>query len=601
MPTFDQAAFLPRAVGSLHAQTLEDWELVVVDDGSRDATADAVERYAGDVRIRSVRLPDNRGLGAACNVGLDLARADVVAYLPSDDRYDADHLERLLAALDGGAILAASGMRHSGRQTSLRCAPGVPLQLVQVAHRRTPDRWVERPQLETDDLDRLLWGALRGRGDVAWTDTVTCEWVSHPAQRHKAIRESFDGGLNVFRRRYRIAEPLRFWSSDSWPVDEVALYRRFREEPLSAPAADGLTILLVGELAYNPERVLAFAERGHRLYGLWTDDALGPSTVGPMPFGHVADLPTTGWRDAIAALQPDVVYALLNWRAIPLAHAVLTAGLGVPFVWHVKESPHLSISSGTWPLLVDLHTRSDAQVYSTEEERAWFDLALPGRLDPARSMVLDGDLPKSDWFTDDRRARLSERDGEAHLVALGRPLGLDAEVVVGLAHRGVHTHLYGQVRAPGPKGAWQDWIADAMRRAPSYVHTHPHVDQRSWVRELSAFDGGWLHLVRSDNGGDLRRATWDDLNHAARIPPLMAAGVPLVHPASHGSTTASGRLIEETGAGVVFDDLDDLAGALTDERAMQRRRCAAWSRRHEFTFDAHVDRLVDLFRTVTVG
>jgi hypothetical protein len=90
--------------------------------------------------------------------------------------------------------------------------------------------------------------------------------------------------------------------------------------------------LLVGELAFNPERVLALEERGHRLYGLWTADGLGDNAVGPLPFGHVEDLPRHNWQDAIRRLRPDISYGLLGWRAVPFAHAVLDADLDVLFV-----------------------------------------------------------------------------------------------------------------------------------------------------------------------------------------------------------------------------------------------------------------------------
>ena len=57
---------------------------------------------------------------------------------------------------------------------------------------------------------------------------------------------------------------------------------------------DDLKILLVGELAYNAERVLALEERGHKLYGLWTPEPYWWNTVGPLPFGHVEDIPRAG-------------------------------------------------------------------------------------------------------------------------------------------------------------------------------------------------------------------------------------------------------------------------------------------------------------------
>ena len=601
MPTYLQATFLPRALGGLLAQTFPDWELVIVDDGSPDETGDVAGRFLGDPRVRYHRLPANRGLGAALNAGLALTSAPVVAYLPSDDLYEPGHLEALLTVLaDPVAVLAYSGVRHQEGWTSLGAPDGHPLQLVQVAHRRIGQPWPERAELESDDLDRLYWARLRARGPARRTGRVTCTWTDHPAQRHKAIRESHDGGLNVFRSRYRVPVPLRFHSTDSGETDEVALYDRFRRRRLS-PAPDGLCILLVGELAYNPERVLALAERGHRLYGLWTEDGLGCSTVGPLPFGHVTDLPRLGWREAARRLRPDVIYAQLNWRTVPFCHRVLRALPEVPFVWHFKEAPQHSIRRGDWPRLAELATRSAAQLYCSAEERDWFLAALPGMADPDRAHVLDGDLPKADWFAGSGSRRLSQRDGEIHTVVLGRPLGLDAEFVTALARRGVHTHLHGLVVAPGVKGAWATWLARAVRAAPGHVHVHPHVDQRHWVGRLSRYDAGWLHRVPSANGGDLRVATWDDLNIPARVPPLMAGGVPLLQPRIAGSRVAAARLIEATGIGVLYDDADDLADRLHDHATLAHARSAVSAHRDSFTFDAHADDLIALFRRLTAG
>ena len=599
-PVFEQAAFLGRAVGSVLAQTVAAWELIVVDDGSeRDDPAAALRPFLTDPRIRLHRLETNGGLGAACNAGLDLATSPLIAYLPADDRWDPWHLDLLLACLDDESVtLAWSGVRHNNGRVDLGPVPGSGLQLVQVAHRRTPDRWVERDDLESDDLERLHWAVLRRRGRAAGTGMVSCEWVDHPGQRSKTIRDSAGGGINVFRTRYRVRAPLRFSASDSWPVDEVDLYRRFRERPPTPPAADGLTILLTGELGLNPERVLALEERGHRLHGLWTDAPGGDNGVGPVPFGHVAEVKRDGWRDELRALRPDVIYGLLTWRAVPFAHQVLVEArkLGIPFVWHFKESPFRSVTAGTWPELAELAVGADAAVWSSPEERAWFELALPGRLDPSRSEVIDGDLPKAEWFAADPDPLLSSRDGELHTVALGRPLGLDVKVLVALAEAGIHTHLYGQPRQLD--GGQSDWLQEARARVPGYVHLHPHVHADGWVHELSRYDAGWLHRMTSTNGGDLGQACWTDLDHPARIPPLVAAGVPLLQQASPGSTVAAQELVGRLGIGILFNDLDDLHDQLCDEAGMSARRAALAANRDRFTFDHHADRLLRLFRTV---
>jgi glycosyltransferase involved in cell wall biosynthesis len=79
MPAYGQAAFVPRAVTSVLAQEMERWELIVVDDGSPDGTADAVASFLRDGRIRFLRRERNGGLGVALNEGLDAARASLIA------------------------------------------------------------------------------------------------------------------------------------------------------------------------------------------------------------------------------------------------------------------------------------------------------------------------------------------------------------------------------------------------------------------------------------------------------------------------------------------------------------------------------------------
>ena len=70
MPTFNRAGLLTEAIESVRAQTFQDWELLLVDDGSIDHTPQAVEAHrARDSRIRAIRQP-NQGLSAARNAGL---------------------------------------------------------------------------------------------------------------------------------------------------------------------------------------------------------------------------------------------------------------------------------------------------------------------------------------------------------------------------------------------------------------------------------------------------------------------------------------------------------------------------------------------------
>jgi hypothetical protein len=163
----------------------------------------------------------------------------------------------------------------------------------------------------------------------------------------------------------------------------------------------------------------------------------------------------------------------------------------------------------------------------------------------------------------------------------------------------VHTHLYGQVRAPGPTGSWTGWLQEALARAPGFVHVHPAVGPEDWVRELSRHDAGWLHRFDSTNGGDLRRASWDDLNSPARLPVYLAAGLPLLQQANPGSLVSVERVLREDGTGLFYRSADDVAAVLHEEVATRAGQAAALAARERHVFDAHADRLVDLFRSIT--
>jgi hypothetical protein len=594
MPTYDQEAFIMRALDSLLAQTLHDWELIIIDDASPGNVPQVIARCASDARIRYVRLPRNGGLGKALNHGLELARAALIAYLPSDDVYHADHLQSLCAVLeaDPSAALAFSGVRHHYNKPATGQIEGYPLQLVQVMHRKVADRWIERETLVTDDLHRMYWGTLEKHGRMIGTGRITCEWVHHPDQLHKIIREP-EGGLNAFRSRFNVQHPLRFHSSIGNFTDEVAEYGDFRQRPDTPFEPDGLKILLVGELAYNAERVLALEERGHKLYGLWMRQPHWYNTVGPLPFGHVVDVPYGNWREAVRAIQPDVIYALLNWQAVPFVHEILTHNPGIPFVWHFKEGPFICLDRGTWPLLIDLYTRSDGQIYVSPEMYNWFRIFLPVH-DPDRVLILDGDLPKRERFTDQRSPLLSAQDGQIHTVVPGRPIGLHTHVVEALAAQGIHLHFYGDYT----HGQWKEWIERTQAQAPDHLHLHSYVEQNQWTREFSQYDAGWLHFFESDNGGDLRRANWDDLNYPARLSTLAAAGLPMLQRDNRGHIAATQALVESLDLGICFRTIPELGDRLRDKALMAALRENVWRERARFTFDFHADRLIAFFRSL---
>jgi glycosyltransferase involved in cell wall biosynthesis len=92
LPTYNRARLVMRAIQSIQAQTFSDWELLIIDDGSRDGTYDFVTtEMHGDKRVR-YHYATNRGLAMARNIGLSMGRGNYFTFLDSDDEYLPDHL-----------------------------------------------------------------------------------------------------------------------------------------------------------------------------------------------------------------------------------------------------------------------------------------------------------------------------------------------------------------------------------------------------------------------------------------------------------------------------------------------------------------------------
>jgi len=85
-PVYNAARWLPETLNTVHAQTLGDWEHLLVDDGSTDhSVAILKDAAATDERIRILRMPSNGGPSAARNLALDAARGRFIAFLDADD------------------------------------------------------------------------------------------------------------------------------------------------------------------------------------------------------------------------------------------------------------------------------------------------------------------------------------------------------------------------------------------------------------------------------------------------------------------------------------------------------------------------------------
>lgn len=95
-PVYQSAAFLERCADSVRRQTFSDWELLLIDDASTDASPALCDRLAGqDRRIRAFHQARNQGVSAARNRGLEAARGECVAFLDADDQFVPETLSAL--------------------------------------------------------------------------------------------------------------------------------------------------------------------------------------------------------------------------------------------------------------------------------------------------------------------------------------------------------------------------------------------------------------------------------------------------------------------------------------------------------------------------
>lgn len=600
MPTYNNASFIRNAIRSVFSQTYTKWELIIINDGSTDNTESFISDYLENQKVVYRKNSQNMGIGYSINIAMKLAKYNYIAYLPSDDFYFTNHLEVVMNEFqkNDDVILVTTGARCEIRDSlicnKIQTISGLPFnfwaQLVQTAHKRTQEKWTERDEWISEDLYKLFWNKLTSKGLFINCGIVTCQWTLHPYQRHKILGEGYGGNINRYRSYYNVKVPLKVKISEHKFVDEEKQYIPFRN--IICKKENGLKILLVGDLSYNPERICALEEAGHKLYGLWTiSPQYSFSNIGPLPFGNITDIPYHNWEEKIKEIKPDIIYGLLNSCAVPIAHEVLMKCKDIPFVWHFKEGPFLCQSNGNWRYLIELLSLSDGVIFLNKEIKAWYEQYIPT---PNMSMILDGDLPKINYFKNNFSPKLSEYDGEIHTVIPGRMVGISSSDIIELSKNKIHIHLYTE----SYESRWNNLIQKYKKLSPNYFHIHRHCDAFDWTREFSKYDAGWLHLVQSENHGSIDRANWNDLNIPARISTMMAAGIPCIQKDNTGHMVAMQTCLLDIDCGIFYSSISDLATLLYDKKFMKRMHKNVMNNRKKFAFDSHVPKLIEFFREV---
>ncbi|MEP9362470.1 glycosyltransferase family 2 protein [Nocardioides sp. CN2-186] len=240
VPAYNVEDYLDECLVSILTQSYADLEVIVVDDGSTDSTAEVAARYAAtDARVRLHRQ-DNVGLGATRNVGIELARGDLLAFADSDDVVFPGAYRALVDSLDASGSDLAIGSAHRLRGEKASMTP-----LMRENHQRRVSgvNVDERPLLLADCFAwnkvfrRSFWdrAALRFPVDVRYEDQPTITRALVEASRFDSLPDPVygwrvrDDGSSISQQRGDVADLADRIRTKRWATSIV----RQRTAPLT--------------------------------------------------------------------------------------------------------------------------------------------------------------------------------------------------------------------------------------------------------------------------------------------------------------------------------------------------------------------------------
>lgn len=222
MPAYNAEKYIGEAIASVCAQTYENWELLILDDGSADRTAEIAQAYAQrDARIRVLHNPQNMGVARTRNRGFDLAQGEWIALLDSDDRWRVQKLERQLALAvhSGSRLLYTSYALFADTEREMRVYR-VPQSVdyrrllgenvigcsTVLLHRSLLERLRFREDVFHEDY--ALWLAiLRGGDSAAGCTEVLADWRISEQSRSFDKRAAAKNRWRIYRDVERLSLP----------------------------------------------------------------------------------------------------------------------------------------------------------------------------------------------------------------------------------------------------------------------------------------------------------------------------------------------------------------------------------------------------------
>ena len=269
IPTFRHASTVVAALESVFAQTFDDYEVIVVNDGSPDDTAAVLAPYVADGRIRYLEQP-NAGQGAARNRGIGLARGEFVALLDDDDQWPPDKLAWQLALLRArpDAVLAYGFARPTNGEPWRYPEPPGPDG--QVRQRLLDGNFILSPgqtlvraaaMRQVGAFDPAIWGAddwdlhirLAAIGEFAYEERIALHYRMHATNASRNIPRMFANACRVLHKhlgRWPLPGRARAWFRCRAGLGRMAavaelphFYRHLAEGQRASAAASALRIV----------------------------------------------------------------------------------------------------------------------------------------------------------------------------------------------------------------------------------------------------------------------------------------------------------------------------------------------------------------------
>ena len=219
VPVYNVEAYLSRCLESIRANCFQDYELIIVDDGSTDRCAGICDAFAsGDGRVRVIHKP-NGGLVSARNAGIRQARGTYILYVDGDDWVSPDWMNTINKHLTEAPVMPDVLVFDAERVYNDHTEPYVSA---------LPEGFYDRERLESQVFPRLLIDRERNYGDGA----------IHPAAWNKAYRNELLQKHHCMDEGIRLAEDNAFTfecclCARSMVICRQVLYHYNKENPAS--------------------------------------------------------------------------------------------------------------------------------------------------------------------------------------------------------------------------------------------------------------------------------------------------------------------------------------------------------------------------------